>query len=113
MTIYRIEHPDSEVGPYGHCGSSAWRTRQHDATTGHPDPFDDFGPAVPWSSWAGHIFGFDSLDALTRWFDAEERANLRRLGLVLAVFDAEPTHRSSYQLVFKRPDTPPTYHPIP
>lgn len=107
--VYRIEHQDIKyddlvrVGPYGasgHFDSSQWTKREHNSRTGHPTPWSD-GIEVPDSeSESDYFCGFPTLKKLMKWFDEKERKNLKKLGFVVAVYDAAKVRKGEKQCVF-------------
>ena len=70
-TVYQVQAEDGS-GPYG-AGIDFWH---HETATGRPGPGNDglhsFGRE--------HIFGFRSKAALKRWFDSEDRKELKEYG---------------------------------
>lgn len=93
VDVFRIEHPESHVGPYNHTWID-WETDKNDldmgeAHTGNtrtPGPFrtgefPDYGAGIT----GEHKFGFESEGHLRRWFQGW-RAPLRRCGFVLTVY---------------------------
>lgn len=75
--IYRVEHPVSGIGPYRHdhinpmhCDLQRLMGQEHSKDMGesnddHPGAYNDFDMDLQ----ENDIFGFNSLEDLTTWFD--------------------------------------------
>jgi hypothetical protein len=89
--VYRVQNPRTGLGPYQMFNDS-WTDRRHDAPT-HPIPRDDRGLSRAWrylcesKSWNDFVFGFESMDSLTAWFDKTELERLHALGFKIIEID--------------------------
>jgi hypothetical protein len=92
VDVFRIEHPESHVGPYNHYWTD-YESGKYDLQMGeaHTGNLSTPGPRYPgefprpWAITGEHKFGFESEAHLRQWFRGW-RAPLRRCGFVLAVY---------------------------
>jgi len=96
VTIYRYEHPDTSSGPYwtGWCP-----IREHNETTGHPNPWDDCNIGID----EGEICGFKDKKQLVRWFNTQERRELKNNKYEIVKYRVPSEHikYGNRQVVFK------------
>ena len=100
MLIYRIENAEGK-GPYMSVGQSAFATEYHNEGSGRPEPEYDFAP-TKWEKAHKYkwVFGFSTLDQLSKWFNLKERKKLNELGFKVALYEAPVYEASRYQAMF-------------
>lgn len=108
--VYRVEHKKDRVGPYisenfGGCPEdyalAAYFMDKHQHCECHPSPYLD-GLFTKYTSdmdfVAEHVFGFDSVESLKKWFGSAGRI-LEACGYVITVYRVDEKHirRGNYQ----------------
>lgn len=102
-TIYRVERITDGRGPYN--DPSLWHLHDKATFTSQPNP--DYEKEWGWQRMSldqrrEYLFGFRSLDALSRWFDYVDREVMHEQGFHIVVYDAEDAHHSRTQSIFHR-----------
>jgi hypothetical protein len=104
MQVWRVENSTGE-GPYSACTGTGWMKRDHDGED-HPSPWEDellrpFWVSLRKSRVETHwLFGFESKEALTKWFTQDELKALTELGFAVKAYDAEQVRLGRTQLIF-------------
>lgn len=83
MIVFRIEDPKTKNGPYQkRYPPKGWQTINHNFSTKHPRPIQDFKKQDYQFliNNENFIFGFKSIKQLKSWFDEVERFKLSRKG---------------------------------
>ena len=108
LKVYRIEKKLGG-GPYRSIADKKWVTETHNFATHTPGPWEDF---TNWGevNYNQCLFGFRTLAQLRKWFNTQERKNLRRYGYKIVRMEAtEIVRESSRQVAFvpdRRPVNP-------
>lgn len=105
MRIYRVEHHEKNVGPYTfYEGWWSWSNRDHGEHPDTPGPTKDGIDIFELPPNDPYDCGFESLEALHRWFRADELRQLVPSGFVLSVYEVPETsvRKGQKQLVFRR-----------
>jgi hypothetical protein len=101
-TIYRVQHATSGIGPYNHESPGRRGEKLENMAYSH----NDRDHPAPWHGTefrtdearkisTHHRFGFESVDAMKEWFRGY-RAELRRCGFVLAVYEVSTTDPDAF-----------------
>jgi hypothetical protein len=84
--VFRVEHRECGEGPYRSDVGGSDNIRcltDHNYDTGHPSPWSQ-----GWDGERDQVFGFRSLEDLTRWFDDGCHAELAEHDYVIRVYEA-------------------------
>ncbi len=110
MIVYRIEHANTQLGPYEHSKSPI-KNRSTKGPNGEPRP----GPySIPgysnadWKDedhpsyvlWDDRRYAYTKLSALFTWWSPKEMTALVKAGFNLATYEATPLCHSDVQCVF-------------
>lgn len=93
MKVYRVEHIITKRGPFIGQDVSAWAEKNHD---NKPSPKND---GIKNFSRL-HVCGFESMESLHAWFSHQEMENLKKLGYVVAVYEAKSVKKGAHQVAF-------------
>lgn len=102
--IYRVENSEAR-GPYTGIGDMSLWTDSNHTDAAHPCPNDD---SMPWDWNFNHErisdarCGFESLKALTAWFNPQELTKLKELGYRIRAYQVpeDAVIRGKKQIVF-------------
>jgi hypothetical protein len=106
MQIYRVEHKENKSGPYRQMNNEMEEVLSKHSLYKKPTPRNDLllrpkWIAIPDSTIDNYRFGFESIEQLNDWFEAEEeRQMLHRFGFVIRVYEADDVLIGMHQVVF-------------
>lgn len=94
MIVYRVEHVNDRCGPHvGTMPDAPW------SKVSQRKPRATF--SLPYGLWYGWRFGFSSIQQMTRYFSANELKELKRIGFVLAIYEASEFRFDESQAAFE------------
>lgn len=97
MTIYRIEHKETGIGPYKTEGQDYYKANLHwGSKETHPSWGNDFN----FSTLKEHFAGVQNISLLLHWFPVKSLILLSSLNYVLHVYEVIPDKISSFQVIF-------------
>lgn len=107
FVIYRIEHKTDGYGPYNGVVFHRWKNDRSHCEPRNPSPWDDELIGEHWpclKKQHEYRFGFESIEQLKAWFDADELERMFSLGFEIVAVKSYKCQRiilGQKQVIFR------------